>query len=138
MADLLLNKDDIPEAKYITRTDLNIISTPITPSNKPIRIGHVGEGRQGERIYSPKGVAITLSANGGGVFAKTGGYEINDKYRRLMPRECARVMGFPDTYVINKNENQAYKQFGNSIVVDVLQHIIIKISEALKIEAGTI
>ena len=40
-----------------------------------------------------------------------------------MPRECARIMGYPDTYKIIKNENQAFKQFGNSVVIDVLQYI---------------
>lgn len=94
-----------------------------TYSNKPIRLGTVNKGGQGERIYSTKGIAITLSANGGGVFAKTGGYLINGETRKLHPRECARLMGFPENYVISNNHNQAYKQFGNSVVIDVLQLI---------------
>ena len=105
-----------------------------TNSPKTIRVGTVGKGGQGERIYSPKGIAITLSANGGGVFSKTGGYLINGKTRRLHPRECARLMGFPDSYKLNLNKNQAYKQLGNSVVVDVLQLIGIKIGEALNYE----
>ena len=40
--------------------------------------------------------------------------------RRLTPRECARLMGFPDTYRIPVSDTQAYKQFGNSIVVPVV------------------
>ena len=91
----------------------------------------VNKGGQGERIYSTKGIAITLSANGGGVFAKTGGYLVNGKPRRLHQRECARLMGFPDTYIMAKNKNQAYKQFGNSVVVDVLQYIGIEIGKRL-------
>ena len=70
-----------------------------------------------------EGIAITLSAYGGGAFAKTGGYLVNGKYRKLAPRECARIMGYPDTYKIISNYNQAYKQFGNSVVIDVLQYI---------------
>ncbi|MDR9756184.1 MAG: DNA cytosine methyltransferase [Thermoanaerobacterales bacterium] len=97
--------------------ELKIIRT----SNKPIRLGIVNKGGQGERIYSVKGIAITLSADGGGVFAKTGGYLINGKTRKLHPRECARLMGFLDSYKICKSDNQAYKQFGNSVVIDVLQ-----------------
>lgn len=93
-------------------------------SADPIRLGIVNKGCQGERIYSPKGVAITLSAYGGGAGAKTGLYWINGRIRKLAPRECARVMGFPDSYKIHQNNIQAYKQFGNSIVVDVLQHIL--------------
>lgn len=39
--------------------------------------------------------------------------------RRLTPRECARLMGFPDSFVIPVSDMQAYKQFGNSVVVPV-------------------
>ena len=94
-------------------------------------MGSVNKGGQGERIYSPKGVAITLSAYGGGIFSKTGGYLVKGKLRKLHPRECARIMGFPDTYKISKNRNQAYKQFGNSVVVDVLQYIALEIGKKL-------
>lgn len=37
--------------------------------------------------------------------------------RRLTPRECARLMGYPDDYVIPVSDTRAYKQFGNSVVV---------------------
>ena len=92
-------------------------------ANRPIRLGSVHQGRQGERIYSVKGTAITLSAYGGGTFNKTGGYFINGQARKLHPRECARLMGFPDTFRFASKPNQAYKQFGNSVVVDVIQII---------------
>ena len=100
-------------------------------ATSPIRLGIVNKGGQGERIYSTKGIAITFSAYGGGAFAKTGGYLINGKTRKLTPRECARLMGYPDTYIIPVNDNQAYKQFGNSVVVDVLQYIVSEISVEL-------
>lgn len=102
------------------------------PSLKAVKLGIVNKGGQGERVYSPKGIAVTLSAYGGGVFAKTGGYLIDGRARRLHPRECARLMGYPDSYKISKRPNQAYKQFGNSVVVDVLQFIAIQISKALE------
>ncbi|WP_278381775.1 DNA cytosine methyltransferase, partial [Clostridium tyrobutyricum] len=70
--------------------------------------------------------------NGGGIFAKTGGYLINGKTRKLHPRECARLMGFPDSYKICKSDNQAYKQFGNSVVIDVLQLIGQEIGSAME------
>lgn len=92
--------------------------------NKAFRIGIVNKGGQGERIYSENGHAITLSAYGGGVGAKTGLYLINGKIRKLAPRECARVMGFPEDFKISKSKTQSYKQFGNSVVVDVLQYIL--------------
>jgi len=40
--------------------------------------------------------------------------------RRLTPRECARLMGFPDDFKIPVSDTQAYKQFGNSVVVPVV------------------
>lgn len=43
--------------------------------------------------------------------------------RRLTPRECARLMGFPDKFKIVVSDTQAYKQFGNSVVVPVVQAI---------------
>lgn len=42
--------------------------------------------------------------------------------RRLTPRECARLMGFDDTFRIPVSDTRAYKQFGNSVVVDVMLH----------------
>lgn len=43
--------------------------------------------------------------------------------RRLTPRECARLMGFADTFRIPVSDTRAYKQFGNSVVVDVISHV---------------
>lgn len=43
--------------------------------------------------------------------------------RRLTPRECARLMGFPDTFRIPVSDTRAYRQFGNSVVVDVMHHV---------------
>ena len=48
------------------------------------------------------------------------GYSI----RRLTPRECFRLMDFPDTFTWDVSDSQAYKQAGNSIVVRVLEKII--------------
>ena len=92
--------------------------------NRPIQIGYVNKGGQGERIYSPYGHAITLSAYGGGAGAKTGLYYIDEKIRKLSPRECARVQGFPDKFKINSSITQSYKQFGNSVAINVVKAII--------------
>ncbi|TDN66909.1 DNA (cytosine-5-)-methyltransferase [Paraburkholderia sp. BL10I2N1] len=43
--------------------------------------------------------------------------------RRLTPRECARLMGFPDTFRIPVSDTQAYRQFGNSVVMPVMQEV---------------
>ena len=41
------------------------------------------------------------------------------KIRRLTPRECARLQGFEDSFVIPVSDSQAYKQFGNAVTVNV-------------------
>lgn len=111
---------------FFTRTFNPLINLfgEIDLPNKPIQIGYVNKGGQGERIYSQYGHAITLSAYGGGAGAKTGLYYIDGKIRKLSPRECARVQGFPDTFKISPLLAQSYKQFGNSVAVTVLKAII--------------
>ena len=130
--DFLINDESVVEKLYINRSDTFYNGKQdSTYSNSSIRLGIVNKGGQGERIYSTKGIAITLSAYGGGIFAKTGGYLVNGRTRKLHPRECARIMGYPDSYIIAENNNQAYKQFGNSVVIDVLQYIAVEIGKSL-------
>ena len=131
--DFLLDDEEMLKDLYVERPDAYYNGVEDNQySNKSIRLGIVNKGGQGERIYSTKGIAVTLSAYGGGVFAKTGGYLINGRTRKLHPRECARIMGYPDSYKICKSANQAYKQFGNSVVIDVLQLIAVEIGTAME------
>ncbi|NDD66626.1 DNA (cytosine-5-)-methyltransferase [bacterium] len=129
-----------PNAKIIMRDDIKIQKDFIPPvtlfgdtqwPNKPVQIGTVNKGGQGERIYSPYGHACTLSAYGGGAGAKTGLYLIDGVVRKLSPRECARIQGFPDSFVLDQNQNQSYKQFGNSVSVSVIRAIITQIGQVL-------
>ena len=131
--DILVSDEEALKYK-ISRQDVQLkkYEEPAN-TNKPIRIGIINKGGQGERIYSPEGTAITLSAYGGGAGSKTGLYFINGMLRKLAPRECARLNGFPDSFVISPNKNVAYKQFGNSVVVDVLQRIVEKIVKEEKV-----
>ena len=82
-----------------------------------------------QRIYSTEGIAPTLcsGSNGGGQNPckhLTQDYKI----RRLTPRECFRLMDFPDSFTWPVSNTQAYKQAGNSIVVNVLAEIIKKLN----------
>lgn len=43
--------------------------------------------------------------------------------RRLTPRECARLQGFPDDFLIPVSDNQGYRQFGNSVTVPLMQAV---------------
>lgn len=111
---------------YYIDTDKN---EKLKRTNSIIRIGSVGLGRQGERIYSVKGQGITLSSQGGGVGGKTGMYYIDGDVRKLTPRECARMMGFPERFILAKTDAECYRQFGNSVVVNVLQEIVAEASK---------
>ena len=52
--------------------------------------------------------------------------------RRLTPRECARLQGFPDSFKIPVSDTQAYKQFGNSVVVPLMENVAKLIVEKLE------
>lgn len=75
-------------------------------------------------LVGPNDVTRTLSAryykDGSEILVYQGE---NKNPRRLTPRECARLMGFPDSYRIPVSDTRAYKQFGNSVVVDVMSHV---------------
>ena len=133
LQDCLLPKGDSRlENLFIQRSDLKMSNClPGKLENKPLRIGTIGKGGQGERIYSPKGHAITLSAFGGGVGAKTGLYLVGDRIRRLHPEECRRLMGFPDSFSLHPKQNVSFKQFGNSVVVPVIRSIFESVEEHL-------
>lgn len=52
--------------------------------------------------------------------------------RRLTPRECARLMGFSEDFKIVVSDSQAYKQFGNSIVVPVATEMVRRVVDAMR------
>lgn len=99
--------------------------------------------KQGNRIYSAEGIACSQTANGGGLGGATGLYLVYERYekddsiyaevyqvriRRLTPLECLLLMGF-DKKDYKKlrahgfSDTRLYKMAGNSIVVNVLEHI---------------
>ena len=75
-------------------------------------------------MVGPESVTRTLSAryykDGSEILVKQRGTR---SPRRLTPRECARLMGFPDTFRIPVSDTRAYKQFGNSVVVPVVREV---------------
>ena len=93
---------EAPKDCYINRPDIKIYGNEkkVIDPRRPLQIGTINNGGQGERIYSTYGAGITLSAYGGGVAGKTGAYLVEGHIRRLTPRECARVQGFPEWFKI--------------------------------------
>lgn len=69
------------------------------------------------------GISRTLSAR----YYKDGSEVLipqdNKNPRRLTVRECARLMGYPDKYLIPVSDTQAYRQFGNSVIVPLIQAV---------------
>lgn len=86
----------------------------------------------GYGIAPLNGVSRTLSAR----YYKDGSEILiaqrNKNPRRLTPRECARLQGFPDTFKITVSDGQAYKQFGNSVVVPLMANVAKLIAKELK------
>ena len=74
-------------------------------------------------LVYPDSVTRTLSAryhkDGSEILVSQG----KKRPRRLTPRECARLMGLPDTFRIPVSDTQAYRQFGNSVVMPVMKEV---------------
>lgn len=87
-------------------------------------------------LADPEKISRTLSAR----YYKDGSEILipqNEKNpRRLTPRECARLQGFPDNFIIPVSDNQAYKQFGNSVVVPLMEAVAKQIVKTLDKENG--
>lgn len=106
---------------------------------------------QGFRIYSTDGKSVSITANGGGMGAKTGLYAMNEKpiyevkdrqitikgkqypiqledgyynIRKLTVEECMRLQTVPEWYEFPVSNSQAYKMLGNGWTCDVITHLI--------------
>lgn len=84
-------------------------------------------------LVTERDVARTLSAryhkDGSEILISQGEGRIP---RRLTPRECARLMGYPDSFQIVVSDTQAYRQFGNSVVVPVVERIAAAVLKTLR------
>ena len=85
----------------------------------------------GYGIAKPDGITRTLSAR----YYKDGSEILIEQKgknpRRLTPRECARLQGFPDNFKIVVSDGQAYKQFGNSVVVPLIANVADLVSKKM-------
>jgi DNA (cytosine-5)-methyltransferase 3A len=90
-----------------------------------VRIGQIGKGGQGDRIYSVDGKSTALDALTGGRGAKTGLYHTDGtKTRKLTPIECERLQSLPDNYTEGISNTQRYKTLGNGFNCAVIKHSI--------------
>ena len=110
------------------RADDNFIEEPgidIIAHNKYYRRGH--------QTFNPNGISEALSTCGGGGQHPHTIERENSRIRRLTPRECERLQGFPDDWTIkgltqdNKevsiSDTQRYKMMGNAVTVNVIEWI---------------
>jgi DNA (cytosine-5)-methyltransferase 1 len=130
----ILHRDDDPtfEAQYLMRKkDKAVVKENYTLSDKlwdylhNYALKHKAKGNGfGYGLVTAKDTARTLSAryykDGSEILVSQGAKK---NPRRLTPRECARLMGFDDTFRIPVSDTRAYKQFGNSVVVPVITEV---------------
>ena len=109
--DLIINRDDIVITNKEPETDL-----------RPVRVGHLNKAGQGERIYAITGHAITISANGGGVGARTGLYWVDGSVRKLHINEAKRLMGFNVKHNVSQGL-QGLKQLGNAVIPKMVNRV---------------
>lgn len=136
------NDNDNDNGKYLTPNrqahEKYILSDKLWTYLKNYAEKHKAKGNGfGYGLVKPENTTRTLSAryykDGSEILIDRGK---NKRPRRLTPRECARLMGFPDTYIIPVSDTQAYKQFGNSVCVPLIsavaRHMKPYIIEAIK------
>lgn len=122
----------LPEPKMVFREILqNEVDSKYTLSDKlwnylqAYAQKHKAKGNGfGFGLTDLNGISRTISARyykDGAEILVPQGNKLNP--RRLTPRECARLQGFPDNYIIPVSDNQAYKQFGNSVTVPLMQAV---------------
>jgi DNA (cytosine-5)-methyltransferase 1 len=113
----VLHGDDVDVGKYV-------LSDKLWNYLQAYAVKHRARGNGfGCSVTGEDDVARTLSAR----YYKDGSEILirrrNGNPRRLTPRECARLMGYPDTFQIPVSDTRAYKQFGNSVVVPLIAHV---------------
>jgi DNA (cytosine-5)-methyltransferase 3A len=96
---------------------------PSTLYGKSVRLGHIGNGGQGRRIYSINGKSVNL-VTGGASFYKTFSENGDIIVRNLTPVECERLQTVPDNYTEGFSKTERYKMLGNGWTVDVIAHIL--------------
>ena len=71
------------------------------------------------KFLDPESISVTLTSSD----ANRLGVIQHNRARHITPRECARLQGFPDTFILHPTDAWAYKQFGNSVSVPVIEAV---------------
>lgn len=124
-----LETEDIDEKYFVSEVTRSKFKEKISINKKTniISLGQVSnDGSQAGKVYSPLGNFPTVCACTHGY--AMGYIKVGNAIRKLLPIECGRLMGFDDDDVIKClkakiSDTQIYKMMGNSIVVNILEHI---------------
>lgn len=124
------NGSEAPEAPFTEGAKARVSAKYILTNNlwrylQDYAAKHKAAGNGfGFGLVGPDDVARTLSAryhkDGSEILVSRG---VGKNPRRLTPRECARLMGFPNTWKIPVSDTQAYRQFGNAVAVPVFEAV---------------
>ena len=109
------------------RVGKEVAQTLDTACNQAVITKWIQGGLQKNQPQQTNGIYPCLTSAMGMVGGQTPIHNYNHRIRKLTPRECFRLMDFPDTFTWHVSNSQAYKQAGNSIVVNVLAEIINKL-----------
>lgn len=77
------------------------------------------------KFLEPDGISITLTASD----CNRLGIVQNNIPRRITPRECARLQGYPDSYKLINDDTSVYKQMGNAVSVPVIKAVVMDLLE---------
>lgn len=117
---LELNENDTSNAITTVQKD-NVV---VTKNYLQFDTSGKGYASQSDRVHYQDGVMCTIPTETGKANVLINDYQI----RRLTPRECFRLMDFPEDFKFVVSDTQLYRQAGNSIVVSVLASIIEKLN----------
>ena len=84
------------------------------------------------KFLDPNSISITLTS----ADSNRLGVIQNNRPRRITPQECARLQGFPDSFIVHPTDVFAYKQFGNSVSVPVIEAVVTDFIQQNKDQLG--
>ena len=136
VGDILQTRTELTEDEAKHNKDVYTISDKLWAGHQKRKEGHKTKGNGfGYTLYNADSeYTNTISAR----YYKDGSEilidqsELNKNPRKLTPRECARLQGFPENFIVDAvSQGQIYKQFGNSVCMTVIEAVAEKMLDAL-------
>lgn len=137
LGDILQSQAELINIEHKLKKDVYTISDKLWNGHQKRKKAHRNKGNGfGYSLFNEKSpYTNTISAR----YYKDGSEILIDQSksaknpRKLTPRECARLQGFPEEFIVDAvSHGQIYKQFGNSVCVKVIEAIAVKLTETLE------